>query len=1601
MAIDSSRSRPPGTSAHAWLQRGGEMGALIRSLDWSATPIGAMDSWSPALRMMVQFLLANRFPMLLWWGPQYISIYNDPYRPILGNKHPWALGQPVSACWSEIWHILQPLIDTPFKGGPATWNEDIGLEVNRHGFIEETHFTIAYSPVPDESVANGIGGVLATVHEITEKIIGERRVVALRDLGAHVGEARTVEDACAFAARTLSAHSKDVPFALLYLIDRERRHARLAGASGVDEGNDIRPAVIDLEARAGNGWPLAEALRADGMQFVPDLNRRFASVPQGPWSDPPDMAVVMPIPSNRADEPVGAIVAGLSARLKFDEYYKDFLELVRNQIAAAVGHARAYEEERRRAEALAEIDRAKTAFFSNVSHEFRTPLTLLVGPIADGLADLQVPLPPAQRDRQEIAHRNALRLLRLVNTLLDFSRIEAGRIDASYEPIDLAAFTTDLASVFRSAVEKAGLALKVDCPPLRQAVYIDREMWEKIVLNLLSNAFKFTFEGEIRLELREQDGRIELSVADTGVGIPESDLPRMFERFHRVKHSRARTHEGTGIGLALVQELTRLHGGAVTVASQEGRGTTFTVSIPTGTSHLPQNRISAPRQLTSTTVGAIPYVEEALRWLPATDDVTHPVASPVEDAPSAAGMGTRPRVLVVDDNADMRDYVGRILGESYEVETAGDGAAALDRIHVHAPDLVVADVMMPRLDGFGLLAAIRADARTGSLPVVLLSARAGEDARIEGLHAGADEYLVKPFSARELLASVSSQLRLASVRRESERTLRYRSEQYLTLLNQAPLGMYLVDADFRICEVNPMARPVFAEIPGGVIGRDFDEVIHMIREKDHADEVVGVFRRTLATGDPYITPAPTELRTDGVVSGFYEWRLDRITLPDGRFGVVCYFRDISDQNRAAAAKAHLAAIIDSADDAIIAKDLDGIIQSCNAAAEQLFGYTADELIGRPVRILIPPERQSEEDEILARLRRGERIEHFETVRTTKDGRRLDIALTVSPVRDASGRVIGASKIARNISGLKQAEAERIRLLQQNAAITETLNNVGAIVASDLDRARVVQAVTDAATELTTAQFGAFFYNVVDEAGESYTLYTISGVPREAFSKFPMPRNTEVFEPTFKGTGIVRSDDITIDPRYGHNAPYHGMPPGHLPVRSYLAVPVKGRSGDVIGGLFFGHSQVGRFDHTHERLAVGIASWASVALENARMYMSVQEASRLKDEFLASLSHELRTPLNAILGYARMLRTGIIAPDKRDKAIDTIERNATSLTQIVEDVLDISRIVSGKIRLNVQPVDFPDVVRSAIDAVSPAADAKGVRMETVLDSHATPISGDPERLLQVLWNLLSNAVKFTNRGGRVQVLLERADSQVEVTVSDTGIGISPEFLPHVFERFRQADAGIARERGGLGLGLSIARQLIEMHGGTIEASSGGVGQGATFRVTIPLMIMHPARQAAPRGHPRSDTGLRKTVVGDLAGVHVLAVDDERDALSLLTEVLEAVGARVSTAVSAQAALSILEQDVPDVIVADLGMPTLDGFGFIDRVRRHANARVRDVPAAALTAYARSEDRVKALRSGFQIHLAKPIDPAELVTTIAALARRFVPKNPDESSQAPAD
>lgn len=700
----------------------------------------------------------------------------------------------------------------------------------------------------------------------------------------------------------------------------------------------------------------------------------------------------------------------------------------------------------------------------------------------------------------------------------------------------------------------------------------------------------------------------------------------------------------------------------------------------------------------------------------------------------------------------------------------------------------------------------------------------------------------------------------------------------------------------------------------------------------------------------------------------------------------------------------LSAIIESADDAIISKTLDGIITSWNRGAERIFGYTGDEIIGKPVTILIPADHIDEEPHILARIKSGERIDHYETVRVSKDGRLIEISLTVSPIKDADGKIIGASKVARDITERKRTE----KSLHEHIEIIETVNRLGQTLAAELDLQKLVEAVTHAATEICNARFGSFFYNVLNDEGESYMLYVLSGVPRETVADFPMPRNTDIFAPTFKSEGTVRLDDVKSDPRYGKNSPYYGMREGQLPVTSYLAVPVISRSGEVYGGLFFGHPEKGVFTERGARIIEGIAAQAAIAMDNARLFESAQkargeaekaaaenerlyqkaeESSRLKEEFLATVSHELRNPLNAILGWSRMLRAGQVPEDSVAKALDTIERNAQAQAQLIDDLLDVSRIMTGKLRMDIRPADPNMFIEAAMEAVKPAAEAKGIRLQRVLDTGMISVPGDPIRLQQVVWNLLSNAIKFTTRGGRVQVRLERVNSHVEIIVSDTGQGIEPEFLPHVFDRFRQADQRTTRQHGGMGLGLAIVKNLVELHGGSVQAASPGTGQGATFTVRLPVIPVYQVDTEGERVHPAARDLLPNTGWDDrLDGTLILVVDDEPDTRELLKAGLENCGAKVTVAGSAAEAFVTLEGQIPDVIISDIGMPDEDGYDLIRKLRSMPADKGGSVPAIALTAYARVEDRLRALRSGYQMHVPKPVELAELVAVADSLVKR---------------
>ncbi len=764
-----------------------EMASLIRAMDWSRTPLGPVEAWPQSLRTAVSLCLGSRHPIVLWWGPERSMFYNDAYRPMLGEaKHPQFLGGSGRECWAEIWDVIGPMMDEVIATGEATWSEDLRLLMRRNGYLEETYFTFSYSPIRDEA---GIPcGIFNACTESTARVLDRRRLKTLREMSI---AARSADEASRLCVEVLAGNREDIPFALVYLLDADGRHLRLAGSAGLPPGTAASPRVVEVARRPPDGWPLSDVI-ADGRAVrVADLHERFESLPREPWDEPPHEAMLMPIARQASTQRAGVLVLGISPRRAFDDDYAGFFDLVTEHVAAAVSNARAHEEANARAQKLTEIDRAKTTFFSNVSHEFRTPLTMILGPVEDALAAGRL-----EGASLKAVHRSALRLLRLVNSLLDFSRIEAGRLGSSFEATDLAVLTAGLAGAFASLVESAGLKLIVECPALPRAVYVDRSHWEKIVFNLVSNAFKFTLEGAITVRLQVRGENVELVVSDTGIGIPESEHARVFERFHRVAGARGRSVEGTGIGLALVQELVKLHGGSLRLESVVGRGTTFTVTLPLGHDHLPEEQVG-PR----TSGDVLPVAVPASPWIAAEvleERIEHP---PPRFAPpeAASTLEERGRILIADDNPDVRNYVVGLLAPHYAVDTAADGASALTLARETRPDLILSDVMMPGMDGFALLRALRAAPATRGIPFVFLSARAGEEAVVEGLETGADDYLLKPFSARELLSRVRAHMSGARARSSA---IRASETRFRRLADSGIIGITVADASGRILEAN-------------------------------------------------------------------------------------------------------------------------------------------------------------------------------------------------------------------------------------------------------------------------------------------------------------------------------------------------------------------------------------------------------------------------------------------------------------------------------------------------------------------------------------------------------------------------------------------------------------------------------------------------------------------------------------------------------------------------------------------------------------------------------------------------------------------------------
>ncbi len=1566
----TQNANSPAQARHDPFLGSGEMAGLMRSFDWAATTLGSTATWPHGLRSAVRMLLTSRYQMWMGWGRDLNFFYNDAYRPTLGLKHPRAISQPAAEVWKEIWADIGPLIEQVLLTGEATYNEGMLLLLERSGFPEETYHTFSYSPLFDDE--GKIAGMFCVVVEETERILTERRLATLRELASAASNTISEDDLFRVVIEKLGANLRDLPFTLTYLFDENGETASRSAATGFAGEHPAAPLTLPIKDSV---WPVTALLSNAPSVIVNVLPTIFGVLPSGAWKKAPEQALLVPIAqAGRERSAAGFFIVGLNPHRKGDQGLYDFITLLAGQIGSALAGVRAYEEERRRAEALAELDRAKTDFFSNVSHEFRTPLTLMLGPLEDALTGS--PSPEKMTELVDLAHRNGIRLLRLVNSLLDFSRIEAGRARASFEPVELGRVSAEIASSFRSAVEKAGMVLNLRCNALPKPVYVDREMWEKILLNLLSNAFKFTFEGEITVAVQPSSTGLSalVEVRDTGIGIPEGELPRLFERFHRVSGTQGRSFEGSGIGLALVNELVKLHGGKISARSVLGAGTTFSIELPFGVGHLPAAQVREQTLTPAVDMArANQYLGEALRWLPDEPQTNDALGNFAETNTSVAHQGSGKHIVLADDNADMREYVRRLLiAQGYTVTVVADGTSAIAAARRESPHLILTDVMMPGIDGFGVLKSLREDPSTAAIPVILLSARAGEEAKIEGLDAGADDYLIKPFAARELLARVNANIKLAEVRRETTRTVMNSERQFLMTQERLSLALstgrvavfqWDINSD-RLIIQGPLAEVFGLPLEDVESGLPLDKFFAAIDERDR-ERVSAAIAGSVDAGGSY----EAEYRVHGTGKErtvLARGEVEKMSNGDRRMsGVVI---DVTEERAAMRAvqesRSYLQNLLNSTGEGFYAVDREGATTVVNRAFLNILGFDREEdVLGRKLHDLIHHSHPdgsrypNEECPIYCTAKSG-RPAHVEgEFFFRRDGSRVPVEYRAHPIfRD--GEAAGAICTFVDVTDRLAAQ----RAMEEQAHALKALNRSAAAVAGDLDLERLVQTITDAGVEVTGAQFGAFFYNVNDSNDEHYMLYALSGVPREAFEKFPMPRNTEIFAPTFNGEGVLRSDDITKDPRYGRNSPRKGMPEGHLPVRSYLAVPVKSRSGEVLGGLFFGHADLGKFSAQTEERVLGLAHQAAVAMDNVRLFASAQDEiaqRRRAERDLQALNSNLegrvaaevaeRAKAEEALRQAQKMEavgqlTGGVAHDFNNLltvilgGLDTIRRSKPEDTARVSRAVEMARqagqraaSLTGRLLafsrrqpLEPKPIDLNVLVRDMTDLLHRTL-GEQIELEGVLPPRLWTVEVDKNQLETAILNVALNARDAMPEGGKltietVNTALDESyvskDAEVvpgqyvAIAVSDTGAGMSKDTLSHVFEPFfTTKDVG-----KGTGLGLSMVYGFVKQSGGHVTIYS-EVGQGTTVKLYFPRFFGDAS--AAP-------VEAEKQIPRASGGETILVVEDNEDVRAYSGMVLRELGYIVLEAGDSDEGLAILKTDCRiDLLFTDVVLPGKTG------------------------------------------------------------------------------
>lgn len=1355
----------------------GELGEMIRDFDWASTSLGPIESWSQSLKTTVNLMLHSKNPIWIGWGPEITFLYNDAYIDVLGiDKHGWALGKPAAVVWEEIWDFCGPMADKVFKEGATTNSNDAQLFMKRGTFLEETFFSFFYSPVYDEY--GKVSGLFCPNFETTEKILNARRNRTLSELASKTLLEKNIEAAYASSAGTLTKNAEDIPFAMFYYADGNSTKARLIQRVHTGtKAENVFPAEFDMEGNC----KFAEVVKEGKPCVIPIPNPE--AFPKGQAGQPVTQAIALPLTMG-AQKAAGLLLCGINPTRRLDIDYTTFFEMVAGQVSAAIQNATALENERKRLEELAELDRAKTAFFSNISHEFRTPLTLILGPLEDLLQNST--LQAEEKQSIETTHRNALRLLKLVNTLLDFSLMESGRMKAKFIPTDIAAFTESLAGNFRSITEKAGLDLVVNISTLGSKVYVDREMWEKIVFNLLSNAFKYTLKGTITISLFENGGHAVLEVRDTGVGIPAKEMPNMFLRFHRIRGSKGRSFEGTGIGLSMIKELINQHGGTIGVKSIEGEGTTFTITIPFGKKHLEASQVSYMEgevlhsfsQSYLSEAGTIPNAKK--------EDTIEVAHEPVNNQET---------VLIVDDNVDMRVHLTSIVEKEYRTVTAENGHDALEKIRQNKPSLILSDIMMPVMDGIELLREIKSNIETSMIPVVLLTARAGEESRIEGYETGADDYLVKPFSSKELIARIRSQIRVSKVRDHARKQLH-------NIFMQAPMAICILRGkDFIVEMANNGILEMWSKTAETMINKPLFEGLPEAKEQDFDKLLTQVY----TTGINHVDEeCPFYKLENGIQKKIYiKFICQPFHEEEGNIsGIVVVAHDVTPQvearKKVEESEYKFRNLIRQAPMAIsIINGRDLIFEVANDAYLKIHNKTREELLGHKFTEALPQFKGSSvEQNLFEVLDTGKSLSFTNRPIEIRAGGKPEIRYFNSIYQPlfTDNKVTGIVSVVHEVTEQYLAQKIKDKNEKDLKLILETMPHIAF-------RSRPDGNIT--------------YYN------NRYYEYT-GLTPEQAYGDGWKPAIHpdmlgEVTDKWMKAmaTGTEYNDSFLL--RRGSDGAYRWHMSRTVALRNE-----KGEITEWVGTLTDIHDQK---VFANELEAIVNERTRALAEKNVELEQSNKEL----ESFNYVASHDLQEPLRKIQTFISIIRDRKLQGSEAVNYMSKIYSSAGRMSQLIQDVLTYSRIAAEDQFTNVD-------LNAALENVLADYELLITEKNAVVNKGPLPtINAIHLQIHQLFSNLISNSLKYSK--GKPVITISgkvyfdnKSQKMLELIFSDNGIGFEEQYSEQIFKLFQRLHG--KSEFSGTGIGLSICKKIVEQHGGSIWATS-APGQGATFTINLPV------------------------------------------------------------------------------------------------------------------------------------------------------------------------